>query len=90
MTSEKYVTFFEIIFLHNVNQQDGAVHKKKTFSFMAITNETLEVKFGTEICQHIRTHFVLLFVNQQLQKWPRMLELKAVTDKFNTVVTFKK
>ena len=57
---------------------------------MAITNETLEVKFGAEICQHIRTHFVLLFVNQQLQKWPRMLKLKVVTDKLNTVVTFKK
>jgi len=26
---------------------------------MAITNETLEVKCGTETCQHASTHFVL-------------------------------
>jgi len=55
---------------------------------MAITNETLKVKFGTETCQHtrVRTHFVLHICKSTVTK----MAVKFVTDKFNTVVIFKK
>jgi len=76
-----------MIFLYNVNQQDGTV--KKYFLVYGDDARNAGSEIGTETCQHIRVrmHFVLhIICKSTITK----MAVKVVTDKFNTVVIFEK